>query len=147
MKLSTRYLMKIGLLLCLTSVVWGCETGKAPQNKGNQNIPKKENQSATAMNVPIYVDKFVKNVNLYKNKLVTVRGVFMGWKGSCNTTPPETRSDWMIENNGVCIYVSGPTPMGIERISNSKDIGKQIDVRGRVLLTKSGTPYIKTISH
>lgn len=146
MNLSNRCLILLGLLFFLTSVIWACESGRVPQNAGHKEVPIKDNMASTTMSALVYVDELVNNVYQYENKRITVRGAFMGWKGRCKTPPPVTRSDWMIENNGACIYVSGPTPPGIDRTPNSKDIGRKMDVYGKVLLTKSGTPYIQIIS-
>lgn len=146
MKQSNQYFKKLFLPFLIISVALGCGSGRVPSSKGHQNDAIKDNTGSTIIGVPIYVDEFVSNTNKYENQLVTIRGVFMGWKGSCKVPPPETRSDWMMEYDGACIYISGPTPLGIDIIPYSKDIGKEIDIYGRVLLDKSGVPYIKIIN-
>lgn len=146
MNQSNRYLKKICLLFLVLSVALGCGTARVPQSTGNQDDTIKDDTSSTIIDVPIYVDDLVNNTKKYQNQLVTIRGTFMGWKGSCKVTPPETRSDWMIEYDGACIYVSGPPPSGIDITPTSKDIGKEIEIYGRAILDKSGALYIKVIN-
>ncbi|HVU02845.1 MAG TPA: hypothetical protein VHE30_13890 [Polyangiaceae bacterium] len=46
----------------------------------------------------------------------SVRGVFLGWNGSCRDEPP-TRSAWMLGDgpgkDAPCVYVDGPMPPGV----------------------------------
>lgn len=144
---SNRYLKRLNLLLIFLMIVWGCESGRVLQSTGNQDDAIKDTSGFAIKGVPIYVDSFVKNAKKYENQMVSVRGIFMGWKGSCKVPPPETRSDWMIEYEGACVYVSGPTPLGIDITPSSNDIGKEIEIYGRALLDKSGDYYIKIIDH
>ena len=146
MNQSNRYFKKLCLPILVISVALGCGSGKLPPSKGHQNNAIMDNTGSSVIGILIYVDEFVNSANKFENQLVTIRGVFMGWEGSCEVPPPETRSDWMMEYNGACIYISGPTPLSIDIIPNSKDIGKEIDIYGRVLLDKRGVPYIKIIN-
>lgn len=145
MNQSSKCAITLGVLFLVIGVAWGCGSDRVVQSKGQQNDSIKHHTGSAAMGEAITVDELVNNATQYENQLLTIRGVFMGWKGSCSVPPPETRSDWMIEYNDKCIYVSGPTPLGIDRTPNSKDIGKTIDIHGSVLLNNSGTPYIKII--
>ncbi|MBI4773875.1 MAG: hypothetical protein HY788_06795 [Deltaproteobacteria bacterium] len=77
-------------------------------------------------------------------RTVTIEGRFMGWSGSCKTAPPETRSDWMVDIDKGCLYVSGPVPEGYSTVPGSASLGKTISVTGRVLLDKEQRPYVKT---
>jgi len=140
---SKQCIRKLCLLFFVVCTFWGCGSGSLVQSDGNKDDALKHNAGTMTQKVSIYVDEFVNNVNKYENELVTIKGIFMGWRGSCKTPPPETRSDWMMEYNEVCVYVSGPPPLGIDITPNSKDIGKVINIHGKVLIGKSGTPYIK----
>ncbi len=116
--------LNVGLLGC------GASGGNAPLKTAKANF--------------IFVDDLIKNADALKNKQIHVKGVFMGWQGRCTTPPPETRSDWMLQYNHDCIYVSGSTPQGIDRGPRSKDIGRAVQVNGRVLFDKNGVVYIKS---
>ena len=134
---------KLYLILALIILSWGCNTNRAQRDSPVTGKPIELKSSVQTITNIIYVDELVQKAQSFKEKIVTVRGNFMGWQGSCKGPPPETRSDWMLEHGGVCIYVSGPTPVGIERIPNSKDIGREIEIVGRVLLDSGGMPHIK----
>lgn len=135
--------LKLHLILALIILSWGCNTNRAQRGSPVTGKPIELKSSVKTNTNIIYVDELVQRAPVFKDKIVTVRGSFMGWQGSCKGPPPETRSDWMLEHGGVCIYVSGPTPVGIERTPNSKDIGREIEIVGRVLLERGGMPYIK----
>jgi len=135
----------LGMLFLVIGLAWGCGSGGIARSKGQPSDSIKHHTDAAAMVEMITVDELVNNAHQYENQSLTVTGVFMGWKGNCSVPPPETRSDWMIESNGECIYVSGPTPMGIDRTPNSEDIGKTIAIHGSVCLDNSGRPYVKIV--
>ena len=50
----------------------------------------------------------------YEGRRVTLPCVFKGWKGLCRSSPPVSRSDWMIEDETGCLYVHGPLPSGLD---------------------------------
>ncbi len=93
--------------------------------------------------VTMSVSEMVRDAGLYRNRDVYVRGRFMGWKGNCSGKPPETRRDWMLEQENACIYVSGPLPAGITNIRDKKAMGKTVRAHGRVLFDGNGVPYLK----
>lgn len=141
-----RFSMAICLVSALISVTWGCNTNQTLKGTYHKDDIVKGASGAKNFQETICVDVLVNNALSFKDKIVAVRGKYMGWQGSCISPPPETRSDWMLEYGKECIYVSGPIPLGIERPPNSKDLGREIDVRGKVLFNGSGTPYIKIIT-
>jgi hypothetical protein len=74
---------------------------------------------------------------LYEEKLVTIEGVYQGWKGGYGS-PPVTRSDWLVEDATGWLYVTGK-PAGLDPLD---DIGHPIKVTGQVKLTEEGEPYL-----
>jgi hypothetical protein len=137
---------KLLSLFVLIFLLWACSENRIQKANYNTGKPVEAKSVLKSEKKIRYVDELVGKVQSLKGQIVTVRGQFMGWQGSCKGPPPETRSDWMLEHEGACIYVSGPTPAGIDRTPNSKDIGREIEIVGRVLLDRGGMPYIK-IAH
>ena len=135
--------LKLHLILALIILSWGCNTNRGQRGSSVTGKPIELKSSGKTNTTIIYVDELLLRAPVFKDKIVTVRGSFRGWQGSCKGPPPETRSDWMLEHAGACIYVSGPTPVGIDSVPNSKDIGREIKIVGRVLLDSGGMPYIK----
>ncbi|MEW6077718.1 MAG: hypothetical protein AB1724_07905 [Thermodesulfobacteriota bacterium] len=76
----------------------------------------------------------------YGSGAVTVRGVFLGWRGPCRGGPPVSRSDWMIGDTSGCLYVSGPIPPGLNPARPSNEL---ISVTGTVRM-KNNIPYLDT---
>lgn len=138
--------VKLYLILALIILSWGCNAKRMQSWAPGTGKPMELKSSGKTNITIVYVDELLQRAPVFKDKIVTVRGNFRGWQGSCKGPPPETRSDWMLEHAGACIYVSGPTPVGVDRVPNSKDIGREIEIVGRVLLYSGGIPYIK-ITH
>lgn len=88
MNQSNRYSKRLSLLFLVITMVWGCGSGGVLQSTGNQSDRIKDDTGSTILGGPIYVDEFVNNAKEYENQLVTIRGVFMGWKGNCKVPPP-----------------------------------------------------------
>jgi len=85
------------------------------------------------------IKTIIQNPNNYEGKQVIVSGNFKGWKGSCFSAPPVTRSDWMIEDEGQCIYVSGDLPGGLDAMKPS---GEEITIEATVKVDQKGKPYL-----
>ncbi|MBU0483455.1 MAG: hypothetical protein KKB30_02940 [Proteobacteria bacterium] len=81
--------------------------------------------------------------NTYAGQKVLLSGVFKGWKGACFGAPPVTRSDWMLEDDSGCLYVTGPLPAGLDAL---KPNSEQIMVKGLVLTDRKGEPYLEAES-
>lgn len=79
------------------------------------------------------------NPALFAEKEVVVEGVFRGWTGKC-ASPFVTRSDWTLEDETGCIYVTGQVPSDL---SPQRPRGERLLVKGRVITTKKGKPVIK----
>jgi len=73
----------------------------------------------------------------YEGEVVTIEGVYQGWKGGYGS-PPVTRSDWLVEDATGWLYVTGK-PAGLDPLD---DVGHPIKVTGQVELTKEGEPYL-----
>jgi hypothetical protein len=60
----------------------------------------------------------------------TVRGLFLGWHGPCQGTPP-TRSAWQIadgdQKGAACLYVDGPPPPGLDPASRGAPAWVRLD--------------------
>ena len=102
-----------------------------------QQASRKETMSAepTDMIAMIHNDP-----TRFESKTVTVTAGFQGWRGPCRTSPPVSRSDWMITNASGCLYVHGPMPADLDPARPS---GEEISVTGVVRL-KMGMPYLET---
>jgi hypothetical protein len=140
---SSGRLFELLSLSVLILLLWACSANRIQNNKYNAHKPVEVASALKSEKTILYVDELTGKSQSFKGQIITVRGQFMGWQGSCKGPPPETRSDWMLEHEGACIYVSGPTPAGIDRSPNSKDLGREIDIVGMVLLDRGGMPYIK----
>ena len=71
---------------------------------------------------------------------VLVEGIFKGWTGTCPLSSMLTRSDWIIEDETGCIYVTGSVPTGL---SPMQPHNERIKVAGRVMVNEKGRPIIK----
>ena len=73
----------------------------------------------------------------YEGKVVTIEGMYQGWKGGYGS-PPVTRSDWLVQDATGWLYVTGK-PAGLDPLG---DVGHPIKVTGQVKLTEEGEPYL-----
>jgi len=71
---------------------------------------------------------------------VAVKGVFKGWNENCSSSSMITRSDWVLEDETGCIYVTGRIP---NSLSPAKPRDENVLVQGSVIITKKGKPVIK----
>ncbi|MFO1433196.1 MAG: hypothetical protein U1F76_24335 [Candidatus Competibacteraceae bacterium] len=88
------------------------------------------------------VDAAVAQKTQLAGQILDVTGAFMGWQGKCTGKPPRSRSDWMLQGEHSCLYVSGPVPSGLNLPGGKKEIGKTVTVRGQLQLTNQGQPYL-----
>ncbi|HEX3594184.1 MAG TPA: hypothetical protein VHU80_03755 [Polyangiaceae bacterium] len=76
----------------------------------------------------------------------TVRGLFLGWRGPCQTQPP-TRSAWQLadsdQKGAACVYVDGPPPTGLDATGR----GTPTWVRVQGTLTGAGTSAFLKAQH
>ncbi len=78
----------------------------------------------------------------YEGKEVRLQGVFLGWKGGCASSVMLTRSDWVLQDDSGCVYVTGRLP---DAVSPATPKGESIQVIGRVLVNKKGGPTIQAV--
>lgn len=71
----------------------------------------------------------------YKDSEIVLTGTFRGWKDACEGSAPVTRSDWILEDDTGCIYVSGQLP---PRVSPLNPKNERIIVSGRVEIIRNG---------
>jgi len=70
---------------------------------------------------------------------VVLTGIFKGWTGSCPSSAMLTRSDWILEDDTGCIYVTGRIPAGL---APQQPNNEHIVVTGRVMVNAAGKPYV-----
>ena len=87
----------------------------------------------------IAIKKILDDPGSFENKDVTVQGVNKGWGGPCASSKMLTRSDWIVEDETGCIYVTGSMPANS---SPDKPQGERIVVQGKVMIGVTGKPVI-----
>jgi len=87
----------------------------------------------------------------FEGQDIIVVGYYRGWDllHEANTSPPVTRSDWVIKDLTGAIYVSADSeakvPEGLHP-SSLQDTGAILEVKGVVRVTGGGQPYIEATS-
>lgn len=87
----------------------------------------------------------------FEGEYMTVVGYYRGWDllQEANTSPPITRSDWVIKDSTGAIYVSANSeaggPEGLDP-SSAQDTGIILEVKGIVHVTEGGQPYLEATS-
>ncbi len=87
----------------------------------------------------------------FPGKGVTIVGYYRGWDllQEADAPPPVTRSDWVIKDLSGAIYVSAASkakmPEGLQPAS-LESVHTLLEVKGTVMVTASGQPYIEAIS-
>ena len=87
----------------------------------------------------------------FEGQDITVVGYYRGWDllQEANTSPPITRSDWVIKDSTGAIYVSANSeakvPEGLDP-GTAQDTGVILEVKGVVRVTREGQPYIEATS-
>lgn len=71
----------------------------------------------------------------FEGREVLLKGRFKGWKARCPGSSPATRSDWAIEDDTACIYVSGRAPKGLSPL---RPQGELVIVKGIARAGKKG---------
>lgn len=96
-------------------------------------------QEENPVNAPS-IQTIVENSTDYSGEVITLHGIFKGWKGNCRSVPPVSRSDWMIQDATGCMYINGPLPDG--RKASDPD-NQPVTVRGTVRVNRDGIPYLE----
>jgi len=111
---------------------------KLPVTNGKFTIGGK-----TAALVPLTVKDVVNRASELLGRRVRIMATYRGWQpdpGDSNTKqgPPVTRSDWAICDSTGCIYVTGK-----DSLDPAEDIGKNVNVIGKVRKTSQGQVYLE----
>lgn len=93
---------------------------------------------STSLGNPVIQD-LLQNPARYEDRRVTLPCVFKGWKGSCRSAPPISRSDWMVEDETGCLYVHGPLPYGLDPLHPRE---KKLVLTGVIKRGPSGQSYL-----
>lgn len=106
--------------------------------RGEENLPPslKENQEEG----PLTIQKIIEDPSRYEGKQIVLEGTFRGWKGKCESSRPLTRSDWILEDESGCIYVTGKVPDYLAPVAPK---GERIAVSGTVQTGSAGMPLIR----
>ena len=106
---------------------------QAPLEQGTVEAQADAQKKTTIQDILKYPEKF-------SSSEVVLEGIFRGWKGTCPSSSMLTRSDWILEDETGCIFITGRMPNNVSAV---KPQGEQILVTGRVLMNKKGKPIIK----
>ncbi|OQX60138.1 MAG: hypothetical protein B5M52_00970 [Helicobacteraceae bacterium 4484_230] len=133
----TRQFSVFGGGVLIAQLMLGCQASPAL----NEQTALSDNHKYS--NGKIEISEIIKNARKYEGKTITTSGLFYGWSGKCVGTPPKTKSDWMLESNNACIYISGPTPKGTSSLPPAVGIGRKVEIKGTVLIDSKNKPYIE----
>ena len=130
----SRQLLTSLLLVCALFML--CMAANGAQASG-AHAPSKE---VAGKEANIKIKRILDDARSFENKDVTVQGFSKGWSGKCATSAMLTRSDWILEDETGCIYVTGRLPTGSPA---NQPQGERIVVHGKVILGSAGRPIIK----
>lgn len=134
MRYRIQFALMFFLLLTACTAVNGI--GPATQVGGTHVLPtdlKKQREI-------IQIKQILADHENLQGKEVTLKGAFLGWSGICESSSPLTRSDWILEDETGCIYVTNILPASL---SPSQPKGEQIIVTGQVIISNTGKPVLK----
>ena len=125
-----------GLVFLVFASTGGCTHNEGSGTSSVKGAETMEAQRVINPSVAIINE----NPSVYNGMQLSLSGIFKGWKGQCKGSPPVTRSDWMLQDETACIYVSGPLPVGLQaRFPRDEPV----TVSGFVRLSGSGKAYIE----
>lgn len=81
----------------------------------------------------------------FVGQAIQISGRFGGWQGRCQGGPPVSRSDWMLEGEQSCLYVSGRLPAGLQQPPHKSDHGTPVTLRGRLQRDRDKRLYLERI--
>ncbi len=82
-------------------------------------------------------------------RYIRVVGYYEGWDlfGSAGTSPPVSRSDWVIRDDSGALYVGGGNPVDDLDVSPSEKVeGVLLSLFAEVRMTEGGQPYLWVLS-
>jgi len=95
--------------------------------RGEKNLPPAPEKKETV--APLTIGKVTSDPSGFKEKKIVLEGIFRGWNGKCESSRPLTRSDWILEDETGCIYVTGKVPSSLSPMAPK---GERISVSGTV---------------
>ncbi|MCP4688703.1 MAG: hypothetical protein GY859_11680 [Desulfobacterales bacterium] len=81
---------------------------------------------------PRSISELYENPGAFDGRVVELSGRFMGWTGCRAPTRMGSRSDWTLQDDQTCIYVSGGFPPGL-RPRDKKDKGRHVTIKALVV--------------
>lgn len=111
----------------------GCAPAVSTQTK-DVSPPLQKNIAKTS------ISELKKAPENWQNKQVLISGKYRGWEASCSDSGQRTRSDWVIQDDTGCIFVSGIMP---GNLSPTQPKGQLLSVVGTLRLTSAGLPYLE----
>lgn len=87
----------------------------------------------------IEIGTILKNPDRFKDRRLVVSGEFKGWKGTCFSAPPVSRSDWMLQDGKDCIYVTGTIPTNMDPVNPH---GEKVEINVTVGVDANGKAYL-----
>jgi len=118
------------LVLIFLVIIFGCGCGASgPSAKSN------------------LFDDIYHNIGSYADSTLTLEGQFMGWTGTECRFPPYasrqlTRSDWSFKVGGVCLYVTGGHPVGLDLFIDTL-AGREMHLEATVRCTHDNKIYLE----
>ena len=120
--------------------LWACAFGPIMALTGCSGAATSEATRSEEVEPSSILASALKQPSEYVGKSLVISGAFQGWSGSCKGSPPVSRQDWMLEQAGLCVYVHGPLPAGMQAMSAK---GEAVVVSGVLKLTEQGVPYLE----
>jgi hypothetical protein len=105
---------------------------------GNKKTTLDSKKESTSQKVAL-VDILTK-ADFYNSKVVTITGMFKGWKGKCPSSFSITRSDWILADGDECVYVSGTLPPGASAVRPEDE---RLEVTAKVKVAADGKVNLK----
>ncbi len=131
-----------GAMLLLAGCA-GVSSGDTTQAKKMETVPlttSSQSASQDTQGSPTSVlAAALQQPSAFVGKSLVVNGTFRGWQGGCKGSPPVSRQDWMLEQGGLCVYVHGPLPAGVQVMAPK---GEPVVITGVLQLTEQGVPYL-----
>lgn len=123
------------LLFKVTLFAMG-KNGQTPVEQGTVVTPI----LSTGQQQRTMIKELLENPTKYSSSEVLLDGFFKGWKGTCSSSFMLTRSDWILEDETGCIYVTGTLPIGF---SPMQPHNESVTVTGHIIVDKKGRLSIK----
>jgi len=106
--------------------------------RGEKNLPLAPEEKETV--APLTIGKITADPSAFEGKKIVLEGRFRGWNGKCESSRPLTRSDWILEDETGCIYVTGKVQSSLSPMAPK---GERISVSGTVKTGPSGKPLVR----